>query len=118
MSAKQRLIDETPQLVPLYKLLKAVLPHDGERAEVKELGELGALDLAPLDFTSLHIDYVQLEDGLGQIQTNDGQICSRSVGCMMSLQIKWLQEPPLCHSDAVSAGHTVDRWEPHSAAAL
>ncbi|MDZ4123060.1 MAG: PcfJ domain-containing protein [Hydrogenophaga sp.] len=37
MSAEQRLIDETPQLVPLYELLKGVLPHNGERAEVMRL---------------------------------------------------------------------------------
>lgn len=34
MSAEQRLIDETPQLLPLYKLLKDALPQEGERAEV------------------------------------------------------------------------------------
>jgi hypothetical protein len=34
MSAEQRLIEETPQLLPLYGLLKAVLPIEGERAEV------------------------------------------------------------------------------------
>jgi hypothetical protein len=53
----------------------------------EELGELGALDLATLDFTSLHIDDVQLEDGLGQIQTNDGQICSRLHGVASRLKV-------------------------------
>jgi hypothetical protein len=37
MSAEQRLINESPQLVPLYELSKAVLPHDGERTEVMRL---------------------------------------------------------------------------------
>lgn len=34
MSAEQRLIEETPQLLTLYELLKDALPHEGERAEV------------------------------------------------------------------------------------
>lgn len=34
MSAEQRLIEETPQLLPLYGLLKEALPQEGERAEV------------------------------------------------------------------------------------
>ncbi len=34
MSAEQRLIDETPQLLTLYRLLESVLPTEGERTEV------------------------------------------------------------------------------------
>jgi len=34
MSAEQRLIKETPELLTLYGLLKDALPHEGERAEV------------------------------------------------------------------------------------
>lgn len=34
MSAEQRLIDETPQLLTLYRLLESVLPAEGERTEV------------------------------------------------------------------------------------
>jgi hypothetical protein len=47
------------------------------RALGKKLGELGAFDLPTLDLASLYIDDVKLENGLGQIQANDGQICSR-----------------------------------------
>lgn len=34
MSAKERLIDESPQLLTLYRLLEPALPTEGERAEV------------------------------------------------------------------------------------
>lgn len=34
MSAEQRLIDESPQLLTLYRLLESVLPTEGERTEV------------------------------------------------------------------------------------
>ena len=57
----------------------------GDAQVLTALAGAARFDLATLDFTSLNIDDVQLEDGLGQIQTNDGQICSRLHGGASSL---------------------------------
>ena len=54
----------------------------------EEFGELSALDLAALNLAGLLVNDVQLEQGLGQIQTNDWQICSRSHG--EASRFRWL----------------------------
>jgi hypothetical protein len=46
----------------------------------EELGYLGTLELAPLDFARLGIHDMELEDIFGNIHSNDGQLCGRFHG--------------------------------------
>lgn len=68
--------------------------HQAAVAFAEEFREFGAFDLASLDLARLHINNVQLEYRLRQVQTNYGQIQSRLHG---GLQDQWLQERPLWH---------------------
>jgi hypothetical protein len=77
----------------------------------EEIGELGTFDLAALDFAGIHVDDVKLKHRLGQIQSNYGQLCCKFHD--EPPDRSGYVEPPLWHTDAVSARPHLTAGLPH-----